>query len=105
MMTPSGESSFAFYFHWSPAIMRIRLPVLLGLPALFTLSGCSLSPSLPFLGAAFPDWLYCLAGGSILTGLIFGLTGEKLRDRFQIHIGGGLLIAAIISMIIWLFIF
>ncbi|MFJ3459120.1 YtcA family lipoprotein [Scandinavium goeteborgense] len=85
--------------------MRIRLPVLLGLPALFSLSGCSLSPSLPFLGAAFPDWLYCLAGGSVLTGVIFGLAGEKLRDRFQINLGGWLLIVAIISMIIWLFIF
>jgi len=105
-MPLSGRSSSAFYIQWSSAIMRIRLHTLLVLlPAILSLSGCSLSPSLPFLGAAFPDWLYCIAGGSILTGLIFSLTGDKLHARFKLTIAGWLLIAAILSMIIWLFIF
>ncbi|MBZ4275928.1 hypothetical protein LAN30_25330, partial [Mycobacterium tuberculosis] len=30
------------------------------------LSGCSLSPEIPVLGAAFPGWLFCLRGGAFL---------------------------------------
>ncbi|QKN80454.1 YtcA family lipoprotein [Scandinavium goeteborgense] len=85
--------------------MRIKLHALLGLPVIFSLSGCSLAPSLPFLGAAFPDWLYCLAGGAVLTGLIFWLCGNKLSERYKLNLAGWLLITATLSMIIWLFIF
>ncbi|MEX3936391.1 YtcA family lipoprotein [Paraburkholderia phymatum] len=27
------------------------------------LGGCALAPSIPLLGAAFPDWLFCIVGG------------------------------------------
>jgi hypothetical protein len=30
------------------------------------LSGCSLSPAIPVLGAAFPGWFFCLLGGVLL---------------------------------------
>jgi hypothetical protein len=30
------------------------------------LSGCSLSPAIPVLGAAFPGWFFCLLGGAFL---------------------------------------
>lgn len=30
------------------------------------MSGCSLSPAIPVLGAAFPSWLFCLFGAAIL---------------------------------------
>ncbi|MBM0964604.1 hypothetical protein JQN37_24380, partial [Escherichia coli] len=30
------------------------------------LSGCSLSPEIPVLGAAFPGWFFCLLGGAFL---------------------------------------
>ncbi|WP_167458070.1 YtcA family lipoprotein [Rahnella woolbedingensis] len=94
-----------FYFHWSSVSMRTRLHTLLMLPAILSLSGCSLSPSLPFLGAAFPDWLYCITGSAIITGLIFNLVGDKLHKRYKLNAAGWLLIAAILSMIIWLIIF
>ena len=32
------------------------------------LGGCALAPSIPLLGAAFPDWLFCIVGG--VTGTI-----------------------------------
>ncbi|WP_374941322.1 YtcA family lipoprotein [Scandinavium lactucae] len=101
MTLSDGSFPFFTFNHWSPAIMRIRLYALLGLPVIFSLSGCSLSPSLPFLGAAFPDWLYCLAGGAAL----FSLCGNKLSERFKLNLASWLLIAATFSMIIWLFIF
>lgn len=27
------------------------------------LGGCAFAPSIPLLGAAFPDWLLCIVGG------------------------------------------
>jgi uncharacterized membrane protein len=27
------------------------------------LGGCAFAPSIPLLGAAFPDWLFCIVGG------------------------------------------
>jgi hypothetical protein len=30
------------------------------------ISGCSLSPAIPVLGAAFPGWFFCLLGGVFL---------------------------------------
>jgi hypothetical protein len=34
------------------------------------LSGCAFSPSIPLLGAAFPDWLFCIVGGVAGTVLV-----------------------------------
>lgn len=31
------------------------------------LTACSLAPSIPYFGAAFPSWLYCVIGGFVLT--------------------------------------
>ncbi|MFK3707077.1 YtcA family uncharacterized protein [Raoultella sp. BIGb0138] len=33
---------------------------------LFSLSGCTLSPAIPVLGAVFPGWFFCLLGGVLL---------------------------------------
>ena len=33
----------------------------------FLAAGCSRAPSINFLGAFFPSWLFCLLGGVILT--------------------------------------
>ena len=33
----------------------------------FLMIGCSRAPSINFLGAFFPSWLFCLLGGVILT--------------------------------------
>ncbi|MEX3854553.1 YtcA family lipoprotein [Paraburkholderia sp. BR10923] len=40
---------------------------LLTMPAVL-LGGCALAPSIPLLGAAFPDWLFCIVAG--ITGTI-----------------------------------
>lgn len=31
------------------------------------LTGCNFSPAIPVIGAYYPDWLFCLIGGVILT--------------------------------------
>ena len=35
-------------------------------PAAF-LTGCSLSPAIPVIGAYYPSWLFCIIAGVILT--------------------------------------
>ncbi len=42
--------------------MMRRLTVILFLLAPL-ISGCAFSPSLNFLGAFFPDWIFCMSGG------------------------------------------
>lgn len=34
------------------------------------LTGCSYVPSINVLGAYFPGWLFCMAGGIVLTGVV-----------------------------------
>lgn len=31
------------------------------------LTGCSLPPAIPVIGAYYPDWLFCIIAGVILT--------------------------------------
>lgn len=41
------------------------------------ISGCSLSPAIPVLGASFPSWLFCLIGASVLLALFHVLVARK----------------------------
>ncbi|MFI3014250.1 YtcA family lipoprotein [Klebsiella aerogenes] len=86
--------------------MKIKLQTrVVLLPAAFFLPGCSFSPSLPFLGAAFPDWLYCIAGGAVITGLIFRLMKGRFREHRQCHTLEWLLMTTILSSVTWLILF
>lgn len=44
------------------------------------LGGCATTPSISVLGAYFPDWMFCIVGAIVATGLIHGLmrTGGML---------------------------
>jgi len=52
-------------------------------PLSFFITGCSLSPSIPLFGAAFPAWLFCAAGGVLLTGLVHILV---IRQGWQSYL-------------------
>jgi hypothetical protein len=39
--------------------------------AAIPVSGCENAPSIGVLGAYFPDWLFCIAAGVVLTIVIF----------------------------------
>ncbi|EEA02309.1 conserved hypothetical protein [Burkholderia sp. H160] len=44
------------------------------------LDGCAFSPSIPLLGAAFPDWLFCIVcgvAGAILVHLALSRRGAN----------------------------
>jgi uncharacterized membrane protein len=43
------------------------------------LGGCAFAPSIPVFGAAFPDWLFCIAGGvagTVVVHLALSRRGE-----------------------------
>ena len=61
-----------------PALMR-KGPVrwcgaALSLLTCVLLTACSGSPSVGILGAYFPDWLFCVVGGSVLTAVVHVLS-------------------------------
>ncbi len=46
------------------------------------LSGCSGSPSVGVLGAYFPDWLFCVAGGTLLVACVHVLLTRSGRGAW-----------------------
>lgn len=51
------------------------------------LTGCNFSPAIPVIGAYYPDWLFCLIGGVILT---------LITRKFILHKYSGLAFIGII---------
>ncbi|MFM0740163.1 YtcA family lipoprotein [Paraburkholderia xenovorans] len=47
-----------------------RCEAALGLLLVVLLSACTGAPSVGVLGAYFPDWLFCIVGGAVLTALV-----------------------------------
>jgi hypothetical protein len=44
--------------------------------ATLPMSGCANAPSIGVLGAYFPDWLFCIVAGVVLTVVIFLILGR-----------------------------
>lgn len=42
-----------------------------------TLSACSNAPSVPVLGAYFPDWLFCILGAVLLAFVLHALLARR----------------------------
>jgi hypothetical protein len=47
-----------------------RCEAVLSLLLCVLLTACSGSPSVGILGAYFPDWLFCVVGGTVLTAVV-----------------------------------
>jgi hypothetical protein len=76
----------------------------LGLPS--ALSGCSNAPSIPVLGAYFPDWLFCITGGLLLSLLLHGLLLRRgIRGQLAPPVVTHPLFTAMFSLIAWLLFF
>ncbi|MEP9317703.1 YtcA family lipoprotein [Pseudomonas sp. LABIM340] len=56
-------------------VKDVQILFALGLPS--ALSGCSNAPSVPVLGAYFPDWLFCITGGLLLSLLLHSLLSRR----------------------------
>lgn len=99
-------------FHLNPSTQVFSLeshckaaaPTLLFL--LFTLSGCSLSPAIPVLGAAFPGWFFCLTGAALLLIPCHILIVRKgWQSRFSPLVFSYLALMFLFATILWFLLF
>jgi hypothetical protein len=49
--------------------------------AAIPMSGCTGSPSIGVLGAYFPDWLFCIVAGVVLTVVIYRILKRLQADH------------------------
>lgn len=76
--------------------------------ALFAIlmTGCSMSPSISVVGSYFPDWLFCIVGGIILTLIVRSLLIHTKNDH---ALGPPVMVnptlATLFSLLIWLIFF
>jgi hypothetical protein len=67
----------------------------------FSLAGCSRTPSIDILGSFFPAWLVCFATGSLLTALT-RLTLMRLHMRLELPVLAYPSLAALFTFGLWL---
>jgi hypothetical protein len=70
------------------------------------LSGCESSPSIGVLGAYFPDWLFCIVAGVVLTVVIYLIVKRLQAD----HLMGPSAVVyptlvAFLALAVWLMLF
>lgn len=74
--------------------------------SLFTLTGCSLSPAIPVLGAAFPGWFFCLLGAALLLIPCHILIVRKgWQSRFSPLVFSYLALMFLFATILWFLFF
>lgn len=75
----------------------------LTVPPLFGLSGCARTPSMDVFGSFFPVWMFCLAGGILLT---LGVRHVLVMAAYDKKLGPPALIypsmATLFACVIWL---
>jgi hypothetical protein len=69
-------------------------------------SGCESSPSIGVLGAYFPDWLFCIVAGVVLTVVIYLIVKRLQAD----HLMGPSAVVyptlvAFLALAVWLMLF
>jgi hypothetical protein len=69
-------------------------------------SGCANSPSLSVLGAYFPDWLFCLIAGVVLT-VVVHLIVKRLRAQLLVWPAAVVYptLVTFLSLAVWLMLF
>ncbi|EDJ0431984.1 hypothetical protein GEX15_06070 [Salmonella enterica] len=86
----------------SRIVMQLKKRSLLFSAVLLT--GCSLPPAIPIIGAYYPDWLFCIIAGVILTLV----TLRILLRKYQTPPLAGVIYTALFalySMLFWLVFF
>ena len=81
-----------------------KIGLIIGLVAVLT--GCTLSPSIPVLGAAFPAWLFCsLAGALLLIPTHILLARQGWLPAFSPLVISYLALLFLYAVIVWLIFF
>ncbi len=74
--------------------------------ALGFVAGCAAPPSIPVVGAYFPDWLFCIAAGVVLTVIVRAIL---IWCRVERLLGPPVLayptLAVLFSLLTWLLLF
>lgn len=86
----------------SRIVMRLKKNGWLTLATLLT--GCSLSPAIPVIGAYYPSWLFCMIAGVILTLI----TRRVIQHKYKVISFAGVIYTALFalySMLFWLVFF
>lgn len=69
-------------------------------------SGCTISPSVNVLGAYFPDWLFCIVAGVVLTVVVYQVLARLPERRW---FGPSAVVyptlAALFALVTWLLFF
>jgi len=85
-------------------IVKRARPALLLL--LLAVSGCSLPPAIPVLGAAFPGWFFCFLGGALLLIPCHILIARKgWQARFSPLVLSYLALMFLFATILWFLLF
>src|ERR1700709_2457652 len=84
----------------------IRLAAGLATIVVCLVSGCTNAPSISVLGAYFPDWLFCIVAGVVLTVVIY-LSLKRLRIDPPLGPPAVMypVLAAFLSLAVWLLLF
>ncbi|PRY00226.1 YtcA family lipoprotein [Paraburkholderia sp. BL25I1N1] len=74
--------------------------------AAIPITGCTNSPSIGVLGAYFPDWLFCIVAGVVLTVVIYLILKRLQPD----HLMGPSAVVyptlvALLALVVWLIFF
>jgi hypothetical protein len=70
------------------------------------LTGCAAAPSINVLGADFPDWLFCIIGGVVLTVVVHVVLGKWGSRQWLAPLAVSYpALTALFSMAIWLIVF
>lgn len=70
----------------------------------FSLAGCSRTPSVDILGSSFPAWLICFAAGILLTALT-RLALMRLRMKLDLPVLAYPSLVALLTFSLWLMFF
>lgn len=78
----------------------------LGVIASALMSGCANSPSIGVLGAYFPDWLFCIVAGVVLTVVIY-LVLKRLQADHLLRPSAMVYptLVTFLSLVVWLMLF
>lgn len=82
-----------------------RLKGISSLGSALLLTGCSLSPSIPVIGAYYPDWLFCILAGVILTLITRRVLVSKTASTLAFPAVIYTALFVLYSMLFWLVFF
>jgi hypothetical protein len=70
------------------------------------LSGCETAPTIAVFGAAFPDWLFCIAGAILATMVVHVILSRRRLVAWLAPVGLSYpLMATMFALLFWLIFF